>query len=449
MEEEIQILLNNMKLLDIDLEQLQKTHRVPISSQMFAKSNPKGMALLVHSLLVQFNVEEYTSKFSICWFPYTMVELKEFKSIALEICQELILKGHLQPNIITKSVLETASGVKLWQALRNLSDYLMMFKLTQSGQLSKAEIKELPVFIQNALQLSENEESGLSSQYQSVMQSKMSGVNSDENFNPNLSKMTSASQIQTGIINKQGTNLEIIPQNCNSKMLKRNIRAAQVHTHQQMNEFTIKSQQIDQQQKQWIEFSLRLNDEYLKVKNETQNLKKQAHKLGLLSEDGFGFSELSKDLQSQGMACLDKIPQIQEIRQMTQNIIENDILARNNLESNVHSLLNDQSQINQSQTTPKSLVLDQNTLFSKVEENDEKEQLREHFKYSYSKDVLSVNRLMDHALEQITSFNDKSEKNSSKRIEGQRDFKDQLDWLIEQHKRNVDQLKETINVMQQ
>ncbi len=37
MEEEIQILFNNMRLLGADLDALQKQHRVPLSSQMFIK----------------------------------------------------------------------------------------------------------------------------------------------------------------------------------------------------------------------------------------------------------------------------------------------------------------------------------------------------------------------------------------------------------------------------
>ena len=82
---------------------------------MFVKSNPKGMALLLHSLLCLFDNEEYRPRFTAgCWFPYTMVEMKEFKSVALEIVSELVSQGRLGPGIVTKAVLETASGVKMW-----------------------------------------------------------------------------------------------------------------------------------------------------------------------------------------------------------------------------------------------------------------------------------------------------------------------------------------------
>lgn len=89
---------------------------------MFAKANPKGMALFLHTLLCLFDDEAHRSLFSVCWFPYTMVELKEFKAIALQICEERLV-GRLQPNVVTKAVLETASGVRMWQTLRTLSDY--------------------------------------------------------------------------------------------------------------------------------------------------------------------------------------------------------------------------------------------------------------------------------------------------------------------------------------
>ena len=79
MEEEIQILFNTLRLLGTDLDALSKQFKVPIQSQMFVKSNPKGMALLIHTLLCYFNDEDYRQRFSVCWFPYTMIELKDFK----------------------------------------------------------------------------------------------------------------------------------------------------------------------------------------------------------------------------------------------------------------------------------------------------------------------------------------------------------------------------------
>jgi hypothetical protein len=47
-----------------------------------------------------------------------MVEMREFKSVAENILTELANKGRVGPTDITKAVLETAAGVRMWQALR-------------------------------------------------------------------------------------------------------------------------------------------------------------------------------------------------------------------------------------------------------------------------------------------------------------------------------------------
>ena len=90
------------------------------------------MALLLHELLCFFDEESYKPQFSVCWFPYTMVEMKEFKSIVLTITDELIQKNKFAKDIITKSILETASGVRMWQVLRTLSDYCLQEELLRS-----------------------------------------------------------------------------------------------------------------------------------------------------------------------------------------------------------------------------------------------------------------------------------------------------------------------------
>ncbi|CDW82395.1 UNKNOWN [Stylonychia lemnae] len=373
------------------------------------------MALLLHELLCSFDKEEYTPMFTVCWFPYSMVELKEFKSVALQICQDLIKKGKLQSNIITKSVLESATGVRMWQALRSLSDYCLMESM--KAQFTKSELKAMPDFIQNTVQLIIKG---------AMPTSHHSSKYLDENADPN-NKEEAATGVQS---NPNGLNLEIVPGNCNHKMLKRNIRATNVHMHQLMNEFIQKSESINKQQKSWVEFSTNLNDEYLKAKNENAQFRSKAKQLGLLTEDGYGFSELSRDLQSQGIQCIERIPQINEIRKMTQQIQNVDILSKDNLESNIYSVLQQQ------RVDQPALVLDQNTLFKNVTENEEKEKLRETLKYGYSKDVLSINMLLDQSLVQMNEMNDQIEANQVKKSEVHKDFGNQLDWLIQQHKIN-------------
>jgi hypothetical protein len=88
------------------------------------------MALLVHTLLCLFDTDPtngtYRQLFAVCWFPYSMVEIREFKAVADNIIAELVAKGRIGPTDITKAVLETAAGVRMWQALRSLSDYALL-----------------------------------------------------------------------------------------------------------------------------------------------------------------------------------------------------------------------------------------------------------------------------------------------------------------------------------
>ncbi len=94
MDDEIKILFNNLRLMEVDLGLLQKSTRVQINSQMFQKANHKGMALLVHTLLCLFD-EKIKVAFTQCWFPYSMVEMREFKIVASKVADDLAQKGKL------------------------------------------------------------------------------------------------------------------------------------------------------------------------------------------------------------------------------------------------------------------------------------------------------------------------------------------------------------------
>ena len=63
----------------------------------------------------------------------------------LRIVDELVEKKKFAKLIITKSVLETSCGIKIWEALRTLSDYCIQEELTRA--CSKNELKVLPTFI--------------------------------------------------------------------------------------------------------------------------------------------------------------------------------------------------------------------------------------------------------------------------------------------------------------
>ncbi len=81
---------------------------------MFQKANHKGMALLVYTLLCLFEPEKYKQMFTPVWFPYGLVEMREFKVIAAKICDELAAKNRIGPTDLTKGVMEVSSGVRMW-----------------------------------------------------------------------------------------------------------------------------------------------------------------------------------------------------------------------------------------------------------------------------------------------------------------------------------------------
>jgi|LakMenE01Jun11ns_1017448.scaffolds.fasta_scaffold9724627_2 hypothetical protein len=52
--------------------------------------------------------------FTPVWFPYGLVEMREFKVIAAKICDELAAKNRIGPTDLTKGVMEVSSGVRMW-----------------------------------------------------------------------------------------------------------------------------------------------------------------------------------------------------------------------------------------------------------------------------------------------------------------------------------------------
>jgi hypothetical protein len=72
------------------------------------------MALMVHTLFCLFDPENYRKTFSRCWFPYSMVELREFKKAAEEVQADLVAKGKIKDSDMSKATMETASGIRMW-----------------------------------------------------------------------------------------------------------------------------------------------------------------------------------------------------------------------------------------------------------------------------------------------------------------------------------------------
>ena len=77
--------------------------------------------------------------------------------------------------------METASGVRMWQALRSLSDYCLIDRINSQ---KKADVKKMPTFIHSVIEAIGEEH---------------------ENLNPNA--------VTFNPNNKDNANLEIIPNN--------------------------------------------------------------------------------------------------------------------------------------------------------------------------------------------------------------------------------------------
>ena len=93
------------------------------------------MALLVHTLLCLFDEQGYHQMYSCCWFPYSMVEMREFKNVTEKITLDLVNRGKLGPTDLTRATLETAAGFRMWSALRVISDAALFDRLIKKPSI--------------------------------------------------------------------------------------------------------------------------------------------------------------------------------------------------------------------------------------------------------------------------------------------------------------------------
>ncbi len=75
-------------------------------------------------------------------------------------------------------------------------------------------------------------------------------------------------------------------------------------------------------------------------------------------------------------------------------------------------------------------MLDQSSIFAKTS-SETTEKMRNDLKYGYSKEVLSLNILLDQNLDQFVSLNNQLDVSGAKRYEQQTRNMEQVDWLIE------------------
>jgi hypothetical protein len=94
---------------------------------------------------------------------------------------------------------------------------------------------------------------------------------------------------------------------------------------------------------------------------------------------------------------------------MHQTIASSNILDFNHIGHNLATLTSENS------TSSDSQALSQKTLFSRLDDSSAQEHLRDELKFSYSKDVLSLNMLLDKSLDQLILLNNGIEVNASRR----------------------------------
>lgn len=64
-----------------------------------------------------------------------MVEMREFKQVAGKVVDTLVAQGRLQPQDLSKGVMETAQGVRMWQSLRVVSDTVLFERIAKNPHI--------------------------------------------------------------------------------------------------------------------------------------------------------------------------------------------------------------------------------------------------------------------------------------------------------------------------
>ena len=92
-----------------------------------------------------------------------------------------------------------------------------------------------------------------------------------------------------------------------------------------------------------------MTGEYEVLKNENKELMRQAKQMGLIGKsaanEGTMSSQLAQDLKEQGIECIEKVPQIAEVRE-AQGLFDSveSMLNDNHLSANINFLLEQPSE---------------------------------------------------------------------------------------------------------
>jgi len=265
----------NLKLLNYDHSFFEKKYRITISKDSFTKysappfiifrANPKSMATIIYFLLTSIN-EEFKKDYAFCWFPNTLNELKEFKSVTMDLVKRLEAEHILPENtLMSKSVLETASGKRLWQFLRAVSDCVLRHEIKRIDPHYK-----IPSFLWSLSQIkSEGQEES----------KKMANIRSES------------------------------AGNINSEMLKRSKAAILMHIKSLTEKFKREAAEKVLEQSQWKVTAEKIYDEYHKLREENKKLQAESRRVERANED----KRISNDI-----ASIDRIPIIQAVRESIQ-----------------------------------------------------------------------------------------------------------------------------------
>lgn len=118
---------------------------------MFQKSNIKGLAILLYPLMTMMvevlpkgQQAKLVGAMTQNWFPYGLAEMKLFKNAVAAAADALAAIGQLPSQedkgvkrnaVLTRNVLETAQGSKVWRALRLLSDQAVRQQIERMGEV--------------------------------------------------------------------------------------------------------------------------------------------------------------------------------------------------------------------------------------------------------------------------------------------------------------------------
>mmetsp|Transcript_4039 Transcript_4039/g.3374 ORF Transcript_4039/g.3374 Transcript_4039/m.3374 type:complete len:366 (-) Transcript_4039:24-1121(-) len=233
-----------------------------------------------------------------------MAEMKEFKKITLEYFGVLQSEGLVPQNsILSKSVLETASGRRVWEMLRYLSDYAVRIEIYRNDpnyplpqfMMSLSEYKEEPL-------INENGEEILV-----------------EILNPEESrKEHQTSSIHIPLAKK-------IPPvtNLSRSILNRNRMGAISQIQSQTQKFKEISSAQQTQKSSWIETSNRLNEVHSDLNSKLAGFKTKVKK-SILKQKGdheatnfeeIENSDIVKDALKTSLSSIDNIPVMDGIQE--------------------------------------------------------------------------------------------------------------------------------------